>query len=217
MGLVLFGGRMVELGAFTLKSPFLEHISEDGSPEFRYACMVHLDDCYDVGRVLAFFQEGGMGAVLPLGKYWQGTRSLSRSGSLDLICYTTYIQCIVIRATIERCIMFLWTAMHTPAERYMAWARCGVSQLELNRFGCGHYGQTNANDLEPNRGWKTEGDAAMEWEEEEEVTSEYLPEDGEEDGEEKQADRRSEEDSEAAFIEGEGTELAGTFLLTLPC
>lgn len=94
--------------------------------------------------------------------------------------------------------------MHTPAERYVAWARGGVSQLELNRFGCGHYGQTNANDLEPNRGWKAEGDASMEWEEEEEVTSEYLPE--EEEGEQ---DDYNFEECQVTFIEGDGTEPFG--------
>ncbi|PWW73403.1 hypothetical protein C7212DRAFT_347551 [Tuber magnatum] len=180
MGIVLLGETMLEFGAFTLKAPVLGDTLDDQSPEDLYAFMVHLDDCYEVGGILAFFQEGGMGAGLPLGKYWQGTGSLSTSGSLDLICYTTFIQHIVVCATIERCIMFLWTAMHTPAERYMTWARCGISQSELNRFGCGHYGQASANDLEPHRGWKTEGDAVMEWEEEEEVTSEYLTEDEEE-------------------------------------
>lgn len=205
MALVLFGERMVELGAFALKAPFLETSFIEFEPwEVGYGFMVHLDGCYEVSRILEFFQEGGMGGGLPLGKYWQMTGSLSRSASLDLICYTTYIQHSVIRATLERCVMFLWTAMHTPAERYMAWARCGVSQLELDRFGCGHYGQVNANDLEPNRGWKVEDDAAMEWEEEEEVTSEYLPEDG--DGE---VDDYDFEECQVTFVEGEGTELAG--------
>jgi len=205
MGLALFGGRMVELGAFTLKGPFPEAPpGEFESSEVAYGFIVHLDGCYEVGKILEFFQEGGVGGELPLGKYWQGTGSLSSSSSLDLICYTTYIQYAVIRATLERCVMFLWTAMHTPAERYVAWARGGVSQLELNRFGCGHYGQTNANDLEPNRGWKAEGDASMEWEEEEEVTSEYLPED--EEGE--QGDYNFEE-CQVTFIEGDGTEPFG--------
>ena len=196
---------MVELGAFTLKAPFLEtYPAEFESPEVAYGFIVHLDGCYEVGKILAFFEEGGVGGELPLGKYWQETGSLSSSGSLDLICYTTYIQHVVIRATLERCVMFLWTAMHTPAERFMAWARCGVSQLELDGFGCGNYGQINANDLEPNRGWKAEGDVVMEWEEEE-VTSEYLPE-GEQD------DNDFDEECQVTFIEdadGERAELAG--------
>jgi len=210
MALALFGERMVELGAFALKAPFLETTSssvEFESWEVGYGFMVHLDGCYEVGRILEFFQEGGMGGGLPLGMYWQRTGSLSRSGSLDLICYTTYVQYAVIRATLERCVMFLWTAMHTPAERYMAWARCGVSQLELDRFGCGHYGQVNANDLEPNRGWNVEDNAAMEWEEEEEVTSEYLPEDG--DGGEDDYDF---EGCQVTFVEGEGMQLDGASL-----
>ncbi|RPA99734.1 hypothetical protein L873DRAFT_877270 [Choiromyces venosus 120613-1] len=171
MALALFGERMVDVGAFTVIGPGAPVINAgyvvgNKWAEEWYKLLLELDRCYDLPSVLAFFQVGGRGAVTPLGCHWATSDSLRRSGTLNLISYTTFVQDIVIRATLERCVMFLWTAMHTPGEKFITWARRGISTEELIKFGCAPYATVCANDLEPNRGWKAESDALMEWAEE---------------------------------------------------